>query len=112
MELRKCNRSRTRINTKIDSKLLNELKLISSEIDFPISRIIDDGIRYILKKQIHVVKNKVIRFSINLTVNSDLWNKLKGYADINNYDIVVLLEEGIKNSIRKYKRKSITKLGF
>lgn len=98
-------RYRKRINEKIDEKLLNDLNLISKTIDLPKSRILEDGISYILKKGICPLEKQANRRSINLTINFELWNNLKQYSEINNYKIVHLLETALKYSIKKYKRK-------
>lgn len=98
-------RYRKRINEKVDEKLLEKLDLISKLVDVPKSRIVEEGIKFILKKQIEPIEKSHNRKSINLTLNSSLWNNLKSYCDSNNYKIVFLLEQAITYSIKKYKRK-------
>lgn len=96
-------RNRTRINENIDEKLLKKLDLLSKSIDFPKSRLVEEGMKYIIKKQIIPKEKNVSRKSINLTINSELWNDLKLYAEANNFKLVHLLEEAIKYSLKKFK---------
>lgn len=96
-------RNRIRINENIDEKLLNKLQFYSESLDFPKSRIVEEGIKYILKKEIKPLEKKVNRKAINLTINNDLWNKLKAYSELNNYKLVHLLETAIKYSLKKFK---------
>lgn len=96
-------RNRVRINENIDEKLLNKLQFYSESIDFPKSRIVEEGIKYILKKNIKPLEKKANRKAVNLTINNDLWNKLKLYSEVNNYKLVHLLEAAIKYSLKKFK---------
>ncbi|MFL0196114.1 ribbon-helix-helix domain-containing protein [Clostridium sp. WILCCON 0269] len=96
-------RNRIRINENIDEKLLDKLQLYSESLDFPKSRIVEEGIRYILKQKISPRKKSANRKAINLTINSELWSKLKAYSELNNYKLVHLLETAIKYSLKKFK---------
>lgn len=98
-------RNRIRINENIDTNLLEKLDILSKSIDFPKSRIIEEGIKYVLKKQREPIERNSLRKSINLTINTDLWNNLKIYSKENNYKIVHLLEEALRYSLKKFKSR-------
>ena len=108
MYFNKVNRIRIKINLNIDKELFERLDYISKKIEVPRSRIVDDGVRYVLKKGIKPAKNRVIRKPINLTVNAKLWSDLKCYAKENHYKLVYLIEEGLNYSSNKYKRKNFS----
>jgi hypothetical protein len=98
-------RKRQRINENLDIELLDELDFISKELDFPKSRILEVGIKYILKKQPVATEKKKTRKPINLTINKSLWDDFKLYAESNDYKFVYLLEAALKYSIKKFKKE-------
>jgi hypothetical protein len=102
---KKFNRSRKKINTKIDANLVAELKSTAKRIDFPASRIVEDGIISIIKKEKLISKNKTKKTSINLTINLQIWNDFKGYAESHNLKLAHLIEECIIHSLKKYNKK-------
>lgn len=101
-------RNRIKINENIDEKLLDNLDLISKTIDFPKSRMLEAGMKYVLKNQLTPVQKNTQRKPVNLTINRDLWNDFKTYSKSNNFKLVHLLEVAFRYSIKKYK-KEITK---
>lgn len=105
MATKKVNRLRKKINTKIDAHLVAELITTANKIDFPASRIVEDGIIFILKNKKVPSKSRSAITSINLTVNIHLWMDLKKYAKTNNIKLARLLEEGIIHSLKRYNQK-------
>lgn len=98
-------RKRQRINENLNIELLDELDFISKELDFPKSRILEVGIKYILKNQPVSTEKRAIRKPINLTINKSLWENFKLYAESNDYKFVYLLEDALKYSIKKFKKE-------
>jgi hypothetical protein len=101
----KINRTRKKINTKIDEHLVAELITTATQIDFPASRIVEDGIIFILKNKKIPSRSRNTITSINLTINIHLWMGLKKYARTNNFKLARLLEEGIIHSLKRYNKK-------
>ncbi len=96
---------RKKITTKINTNLVDELKNLAIDIDFPASRIMEEGIIYILKKKKSVPSNNASKSSLCLTINPQLWNQFKKYATENNQIMAYLLEEGLSHSLKEYHKK-------
>ena len=106
MSLTQPHRIRQKINTQIDVHLLNALEYLSKDIDFPISRMVEHGLKQVLLKQELLIKTKAKRKKVNLTINPILWNELKQYAAATKYKLVTLLEAAIRYCLKHYKKKS------
>lgn len=96
---------RIRICHNLDKILLDSLGDLSQQLDYPQSRMIDEGIRYVLKKRTLPEKKKVVRTTVNLTVNYHLWTQLKGYSDLSKFKLVYLLESALRYCVKRYSKK-------
>lgn len=105
MSSTQIHRIRPKINTQIDIHLLDDLEQLSKGIDFPISRMVEHGLKQVLLKQELLIKTKAKRKKVNLTINPILWSELKQYATANKYKLVTVLEAAIRYCLKHYKKK-------
>lgn len=95
---------RTRINNQIDAKLIAQFHKLSTDVDIPMSRMIEYGIRILINKKTPPRTNDGVQKSINLTIQNKLWFDLLDYAHKHDYSLSSLLEEAIRIAMRKFKQ--------
>lgn len=103
--LNRTKEKRLKICNDLNEKMLKQLYDLSISLDYPQSRMVEDGIKYVLKKKLVPTERNAIRRDITLTINHKLWLEFQNYADSKRIKLVYLLEAGIKYAIKKYKRK-------
>lgn len=101
---------RKKIHITMDKNSLDKIEYMSTNLYIPKGILIDNLLEYVVRYEIKCSHQRLNRIKLTTTVNPDLWQEFKEYADSHKYKYNHLLEEALSIKYKQYEKKIKNKI--